>query len=64
MFMIIIKQLRLHLKECFDKGHIEPFPISKKRRIKSHILIEEVYVLDLLCVQTTRTIRWIKDGTV
>jgi len=56
------KQLRLHLKECFDKGCIEPFPISKKQRIKSHILMEEVCLM--YCVQTTRTRRWIKDGTV
>lgn len=41
--------LRLHLKECFDKGIIEPFPISKKRRIKNRIVMEEVCLIYCLC---------------
>ena len=27
------QELRLHLAECFEKGVLEPFPVSKKRRM-------------------------------
>ena len=43
------KGLRLHLKECFDKGITEPFPISKKRRIKNRIVMEEVCLVYCSC---------------
>ena len=43
------KELRLHLKECFDKGSIEPFPISKKRRLKNRILMEEICLIYCVC---------------
>ena len=43
------KELRLHLKECFDKGYIEPFPTSKKRRLKNCILMEEVCLIYCVC---------------
>ena len=43
------KQLRLHLKECFDKGIIEQFPTSKKRRLKNRILIEQVCLIYCVC---------------
>ena len=43
--------LRLHLKECFNKGIIEPFPISKKQRIKNRIVMEEVCLVYCLCRQ-------------
>ena len=43
------KELRLHLKECFDKGYIKPFPTSKKRRLKNCILMEEVCLIYCVC---------------
>jgi len=41
--------LRLHLKECFDQGIMQPFPISKKRRLKNRIVMEKVCLVYCLC---------------
>ena len=41
--MYMIKQeLTSHLKECFDEGCISKFPVSKKRKLKNQIAMEEV----------------------
>ena len=56
------KELRLHLKECFDKGYIEPFPTSKKRRLKNCMLMEEVCLI--YCVCRLPETRWIQDDAM
>ena len=28
------QELRVHLKQCFERGTLEPFPVSKTRRVK------------------------------
>ena len=39
--------LRIHLQQCFEKGFLEKFPISKKRRLNRRITKE--VVCDIYC---------------
>ena len=37
------QELRTHLKDSFDQGFINKFPILKKRRLSKRITIKDVY---------------------
>ena len=43
------QELRTHLKDSFDRGFINKFPISKKRRLSKRITIEDVYPIYCSC---------------
>ena len=41
--------LRTHLKDSFDQGFINTFPVSKKRRKSKRIAMEDVYPIYCSC---------------
>ena len=41
--------LRTHLKDSFDQGFINTFPVSKKRRKSKRIATEDVYPIYCSC---------------
>ena len=43
------EMLRPHLVECFEKKHLQPFPISRRQRIAQTIATERVCPVYCLC---------------
>ena len=41
--------LRIHLKQCFEKGYLETFPVSKKRRLNKRISKEIICYIYCTC---------------
>ena len=51
--------LRPHLVECFERKSLQPFPISKGRRVTQTIVTEQVCSVYCLC-----RLPWIHDDTM
>ena len=49
--MIVFDQnsLRRHLGECFENGHIKPFPLIKNRRTKERVKREKTISIYCIC---------------
>ena len=43
------QELRVHLKQCFERGTLEPFPVLKTRRVKERTAKEITYSIYCKC---------------